>query len=461
MISPNTETQNIEYKESWRDEYMKWIAGFANADGGVLYIGKEDSGKTIGLAKPKKLMEDIPNKIRNTLGITADVSLYDDSGLEYIKIEVRPATSPISYAGEFFYRSGATKHALSGASLTHFLLKKMGMTWDEMVVDEVSVSDLSKDAFEIFRKNALKSKRMSEADLKVNNEELLDKLNLLRGGKLTRAAVLLFHPDPEMWVFGGYVKIGFFEEAEVRYHDEIHGSLFEQADKTVDMIFTKYLKAWISYDRDIRVETFPFPRDGVREAVYNCLVHKVYTSGIPIQIRVFEDKIILANICKIPNGWTAETLMQTHSSNQFNPLIANVFYRSGFIESWGRGIKKICDACIKHGIPLPEYVVHPEDIMVTLYGLVPDDVNRKGSKDQINVQINDHINVHLNVVERQVLSLVLENPSLTLDEIASRISKSAKTAQRYLYSLREKNIIRRVGSRKDGHWEVIEYDNDY
>jgi len=76
-----TETQNTEYKEIWRDEYLEWVAGFANADGGVLYIGKDDAGKTVGLARTKKLMEDIPNKIRNILGITADVSLLDDGGL--------------------------------------------------------------------------------------------------------------------------------------------------------------------------------------------------------------------------------------------------------------------------------------------------------------------------------------------------------------------------------------------
>jgi len=370
-----TETQNIEYKESWRDEYLKWVTGFANADGGVLYIGKDDAGATIGLAKTKKLMEDIPNKIRNALGITTDVSLHDDRGLGYIKIEVRPSVSPISFEGEFYYRSGATKHALSGSSLTHFLLDKMGMTWDDMTVDDVKVSDLSNTAFEIFRKNALKSERMSEADLAVSNEELLDKLNLLKDGKLTRAAVLLFHPTPENWVFGSYVKVGFFEGPEIRYQDEIHGSLFEQADNTVEMIYTKYLKAWISYERDIRVETFPFPRNGVRETVYNGLVHKLYTSGTPIQIRVYENKIIVANTCKIPDGWTTDTLMYTHSSRPINPLIANAFFRSGFIESWGRGIEKICDACVEHGIPLPEYVIHPEDIVMTMHGLVPDDTN--------------------------------------------------------------------------------------
>ena len=59
------ETQNIEYKELWRDEYLKWICGFANAQGGTIYIGIDDNGNVIGLNDSKKLMEDIPNKIVN------------------------------------------------------------------------------------------------------------------------------------------------------------------------------------------------------------------------------------------------------------------------------------------------------------------------------------------------------------------------------------------------------------
>ena len=69
------ETQNIEYKQSWRDEYLKWICGFANAWGGKIYIDKNDNGNVVGVANAKKLMEDIPNKTKDILGIIVDVNL--------------------------------------------------------------------------------------------------------------------------------------------------------------------------------------------------------------------------------------------------------------------------------------------------------------------------------------------------------------------------------------------------
>jgi ATP-dependent DNA helicase RecG len=69
------ENQNIEYKSSWRDEYLKWICGFANAQGGKLYIGISDDGQVCGVQNAKRLMEDIPNKIRESLGLLVDVNL--------------------------------------------------------------------------------------------------------------------------------------------------------------------------------------------------------------------------------------------------------------------------------------------------------------------------------------------------------------------------------------------------
>ena len=81
-----SESQNIEYKESWRDEYLKWICGFANAQGGSIFIGIDDSGNVVGVKNCKKLMEDIPNKIQAGLGIVADVNKKTKGGLDYIEI---------------------------------------------------------------------------------------------------------------------------------------------------------------------------------------------------------------------------------------------------------------------------------------------------------------------------------------------------------------------------------------
>ena len=106
------ENQNVEWKELWKDEYLKWICGFANAQGGKIYIGKKDDGTVIGLQDSKKLLEDIPNKVRDVLGIIVDVNLLTEDGKDYIEIRVNSNSYPVNYKGEYHYRSGSTKQQL-------------------------------------------------------------------------------------------------------------------------------------------------------------------------------------------------------------------------------------------------------------------------------------------------------------------------------------------------------------
>ena len=133
------ESQNIEYKESWRDEYLKWICGFANAQGGTIYIGIDDSGEVVGVKNIRRLLDEIPNKIQTTLGIVADVNKHTKKGIDYLEIKVRPSSFPISYHGEFHYRSGSTKQQLTGIALSEFIMHKTGFRWEDVTVDNLTV----------------------------------------------------------------------------------------------------------------------------------------------------------------------------------------------------------------------------------------------------------------------------------------------------------------------------------
>ena len=95
------ESQNIEYKQSWRDDFLKEICGFANAQGGTLYIGMDDKGDVCGAEDAKRLMEDLPNKVRDILGIIVDVQLLEKDGEKYIEKHSLQAFNP-SLANAFF-----------------------------------------------------------------------------------------------------------------------------------------------------------------------------------------------------------------------------------------------------------------------------------------------------------------------------------------------------------------------
>jgi ATP-dependent DNA helicase RecG len=136
------EQQNIEYKQSWRDEYLKGVCGFANANGGSIFIGKDDNGNVVGVAEAKRLLEDIPNKVRDTLGILVDVNLHTTTQGDFIEIVVENYPYPVNYKGQYHYRSGSTKQELKGAALNKFLLQKKGKRWDGVPVPNISAKDL-------------------------------------------------------------------------------------------------------------------------------------------------------------------------------------------------------------------------------------------------------------------------------------------------------------------------------
>lgn len=157
---------------------------------------------------------------------------------------------------------------LSGPALTQFILDKTGTKWDGLPVDGVTVDELDYESFDIFRKQAVSSKRMGKVDVDISNDELLDRLGLLNDGKLTWAAILLFHRHPEKWFPTCYTQIGFFKNnADILFQDEVYGSLFIQAEHVIDLLWLKYFIAPITYQGMTRVDNSIFKRCSSRITV--------------------------------------------------------------------------------------------------------------------------------------------------------------------------------------------------
>jgi ATP-dependent DNA helicase RecG len=443
------ESQNIEWKETWRDEYIKWIGGFANASGGKLFIGINDKGEVTGLTDAKKLLEDIPNKVRDILGIVVDVDLKTSLQGNYLEITVEAYPYPVSYKGQYHYRSGSTKQELKGAALDKFLLNKQGRRWDAVPIPHVSANDLSLSAFDFFRTKAFKSNRLTEEIVQESNDILLEKLHLNEGKFLKRAAILLFHPDPEKYVTGAFVKIGYFRtDDDLLFQDEIHGHLFEQIEKALDLLRTKYLKALISYEGIQRIEELPFPEAALREALLNAIAHKDYSSGIPIQISVYADKIIFWNEGTLPENWTVENLKQKHASRPFNPSISTALFRTGYIEQWGRGTIRIINECIRYGLPAPVFDYDFASVMLEIKQKI-----EKGTQN--NAFPAKDVGEMSEKMSEKVLELIRTNFTITTAILAKELRVSTKTIERALKTLKEEKKIERMGGDRGGYWKVI------
>ncbi len=444
------ESQNTEFKESWRDEYLKWICGFANAQGGKLLIGVQDNGIICGISNTSKLMEDIPNKARDLMGILIETNRLFQNNIEYLEISVDPYPYPISYKGRYYQRCGATNQELKGIELDRFLLRKQGKTWDGVPIPYLRIDDLDNFAFNLFRDKAKRSGRMDEIDLQDDNRNLLDKLRLIEGDCYKRATALLFHHDPEKFITGAFIKIGYFKDnANLIFQDEVHGNLFSQVKTTFDLLTTKYFKATISYEGIQRVETPPIPQEALRESLLNSIVHKSYESLTPIQIAVFDDKLEIFNCGTLPNNWTVDNLLKSHRSMPYNPEIANVFFRAGEIEAWGRGFERILDVCKKADMPMPEFR-YDESGLWTIFHF----------SDSYTKTIQKTIqktNWKISEFQNSIITYLKKNPKATQKELTQNIKGASLGGVKYsLKSLQQKGLLKRVGPDNGGYWEIIE-----
>lgn len=470
-ISP--ESQKTEYKSSWQDDYFEWICGYANARGGILYIGVNDDGYVVGLKDTRYLLDTLPNQVADKLGIVIDIdhgtavnvgenikysvvpndiankpvnlyvrgllndevlsdieadpsntknvtpavqALFDaapgfvkqlrgnqdyrakvkadlatwkaenpvyisaDGSLEYVIITTRAYPYGISCNGHYYTRSGGTTREMIGVELSSFLMERAGKHWDGMPMPGISISELDHVAIDLYRKKALR-KRHTEAEVNVPDEQVLSDLQLIdrspeNKGELTKAAILMFHPYPETYVTGASVKIAYFapegayganKSDDIIYFDELHGPLISLVDRVVDLVYTKYLKALISYDGLQRIETFMFPQEAFREVILNAINHKLYESGNPIQIRVYDDGIDVFNQGYWPEDIDPKDVYtQKHSSYPHNPSVSRAFYNAGDIEAYGSGFRKIKIECDNYNAPYPELEITPHGVTVVI-----------------------------------------------------------------------------------------------
>ena len=362
----NIENQNIEYKESWRDEYLKWVCGFANAQGGKLYIGIDDGGTICGVENAHRLSEDIPNKIVALLGIVADVNFLNQEG-----------------------------------------------------------------------------------------------------------KLLLFTKNPRRYFTGTEFKIGRFHSniADLTSQEMIEGSIIQMADRVVRMLKDKFLTMPIHYEGLQRIESLEVPEDALREILYNAICHKDYL-GPQIQMRVWDHHVEIWNDGELPAAITPENIEKVHASYPRNKNLAFVFYKAGFIESWGRGWQKICDGFQAAGLPKPTIESTQGGVLVTFQRnnvnlkmtngtlmdenrVIQTEAKEDNHTENIAESIVENIVEKLSAMRGRIVKIVWKNPYASAQSISEVVGIAPRNVQEHLRKLQAQGIIRRVGPDKGGHWEII------
>lgn len=367
-----SESQNVEYKRSWCDEYLRWICGFANAHGGPLLIGVDDTGTAVGVDNAKKLMEDIPNKIRDTMGIVADVSLRKRHRKDVIEIGVRKSDFPVAYRGEYHYRTGSVKMLLTGNALTESLLSKSGGDWDASSTSGGFKKD--EHAFTALAARYLKERKnkLTDADFESFGLALAD-------GRLTNTGALfaddcpLSHSRVFCTRWNGRDKAAGVMDAKDT--QEYAGGLLSMLRYAEDFVRVNSRHAWHKLART-RMEFVEYPERAVHEALVNAFIHRDYlVAGSEVHVDMYDDRLEITSPGGMPGDRKIEDFdIRRIPSIRRNPLLADMCERLRIMERRGSGFQKIFEDYARNfanpGQRVPILESHSAYFRVTLPSLV-------------------------------------------------------------------------------------------
>jgi ATP-dependent DNA helicase RecG len=445
------ETQSLEFKESLRlkDEIGETVSAFSNSNDGVVLVGVSDGGEPIGVDIGGNTLEELANHIKRNTDpqIFPTVKIQEVSGKKVVMVGVREnQEKPVFFKDKAYKRVGKTNQRISSSELRK-LAKESGerVYWDERVCEDASLEDIDEEKVRWFLKEA-RHKRGLDINESSPVEVALLRLKLLKDGKPTNGAVLLFGKDPQRRFIQSEVKCIRFKGVDVTGEmidlRTVDRDAFDQLVETEKFIFNNIaLSAWIEEGKIQRQERWEYPPKAIREALANAISHRDYETTSKVQVRIFDDRMEFWNPGMLPEGWTLETLKQVHESIPRNPAIAKQFFWVKYIEEVGTGTNKIIEWCIDWGLPEPEFEFTGTSLVVTLW------------KSKLNEEYLDTLG--LNERQRKAINYMKKHKKITSKEYAELFSITDRTARNDLKSLLDKKIlIQRGTSKKLTYYEL-------
>lgn len=353
------ESQTVEFKESFNDEAIETIGAFSNALGGIILIGVKDDGNVCGFKIGKKTLEDIANRIKEATDprLQPLLSTIDYNNNVILIVDVSSSSGIlVSIRGRFFKRTGKSNQRMSHEEIIQRMSSSIELSWTSLVEPSASLDFLEPTLIDDFIATVKKINRRPLPE-NASHFEILNKLELIKDNKPTRAAMLLFGTEHKACFPSAFIKIGRFRSPTIILDDkEVRGSLFQQLEEVMNWFRDRLETAFVitgSPQREVRWE---YPLEAIREAVINMLAHRDYKSSAHSQIRLYDDHLSIWNAGGLPHSLTPDLLFLEHDSIARNPRIAEAFYYTGLIEKWGSGTLRIVEELSKSKQPRPEFI---------------------------------------------------------------------------------------------------------
>jgi ATP-dependent DNA helicase RecG len=449
IILSGGEGYEVDFKRSPGKDLDTEVCAFANASGGRIFIGIDDSGKIVGTDTSNAARSKIQDSINN---IEPRPDAVIDVHDRIIVITVHEGKKKPYYCSKGFYlRVGPNSQKLDRDGIIEFLQSEDLVRYDSRVRDEFPIKDR-------FNEKAYK-KYIDKADIndKLSREHVLLNLDCAKRNEsgepvFTNAGALFFRDNTED-VFFDHAKIvcALFKgtgKAKVIDAEEFNGCMLDNIDNAVKFLW-KSLRVRHEFEGVQRKNVPEIPDAALREAVTNAVCHRNYFEyGMNVMVEVFDDRVEIYNPGGIPKG-LKENEFGTKSVPR-NPIIADLLHRAGYIEKMGTGIKKIRDAVADEGLEAPVFT--STMFFTVMFKRPPMHVL---SIDKIPGDPSLKLPSDLGENEIKICKLIDENKDITYIGIAERLGMSESTVKRTIRSLVEKRIIIRLGSKRGGSWKVV------
>ncbi len=353
-----SESETIEFKESFDKEAIATVGAFANTRGGTMLIGFSDKGKVKGIQIGKETLQDLANQISQSTEprIIPEIVQSIVGGKDIIIIRIKEfPIKPVSVKGRCFRRVGTSNRVMMPQEIAEMHIHSIGTSWDAFPAENKTLEHIDLKKVEKYIREANTTGRRKIEDSPV---EVLKKLELLKDGKAAWGAILLFGKEPQRPLLQSAVHCGRFRIDKTQIIDDlmIETDLSSQVNEVMKFI-TRHISVRYEFEgKPRRKEVWEYPLDALREAVINAIVHRDYTATSNVQVEIYDDRIEIWNPGRLLPGITiAELYKKEHKSVIRNKLIAQIFYDIGYIEKYGSGTIKIIDLCKQSGLPSPEF----------------------------------------------------------------------------------------------------------
>ncbi len=299
--------------------------------------------------------------------------------------------------------------------------------------------------------------------------DLLRHLNLLNRGRLTNAAILLFGKLPQRFLISSEVKCAHFHGTHVAKpisaYQIYRGTVFELVEQAVDFVMSR-----LALSVGTRAETaqapaaYEIPKEVVTEAIVNAVAHRDYTDSSSVQVMLFSDRLEVLNSGRLPPTLTVEKLRTAHPSVPANPLLAEPMYLLRYIEKMGTGTVDMIRRCVEAGLPEPEFDVGAgflTRIRRSVRGTLPGErgTTRKTGQTPGQTPPNTtqkHGDSPRSTARDRIVAHLRAEPGLTRKALATRVGLTTHGVKYHLRNLKAAGVLRRVGSDRSGHWEVLQ-----